>query len=630
MRGGFVEDDFPIIRNNPSLRAGGNLWGVFGQNYWHALGRDGLYRPLTVFSFGLDRLVWGEEATSGAPSPAGIHRTNLLLHVVATLLVRGVLKTRLSSGAAAWLGAALFAVHPVHTEAVVHLVGRAELLMAVFFLAAVYLHALNTATALGAGDGSDGGDAPCSLRPVPGRDRRAPPSTRAGAAFCYLAALLSKESGTALLAVLIADALLRRGGARPIAFVRQQLLALWPYALALGAYVLARGLVLGATLDPPRRFVLYIPGQFVAFSSPAPGEVAFTMIHAAAEYLLLLVAPFRLSADYSGFPHHLEVTPAVVLAAGTLLALAALAILALRRGESGPAYWYAWFLLTLLPVSNLIAISGVIMAERLLYLPSVAMCAMGGRGLAALGARHWLVGGVAVVAVVGGLALVTYRRAPIWNDPVVLFEDTVRHGRYHGHIALTGLAGEYARIIGTDPERERDLLAPALEAATRSVAASPNVQNLSHLAFLLERARRLEEALESWEHLRRSFPQHPAYRSEVSRLLDAVLAQPERRGDLARVIAIGGLSLDIGERSGDRSGVVWWTEALARLLDAWIATGEPSHPSEHGHLLGAVAVAERCRELARRNENTALAEQFESIRTRLLAQSSESSRNLSE
>jgi hypothetical protein len=95
-------------------------------------------------------------------------------------------------------------------------------------------------------------------------------------------------------------------------------------------------------------------------------------------------------------------------------------------------------------------------------------------------------------------------------------------------------------------------------------------------------------------------------------------------------MAIGGLSLEIGERSGDRRGVVWWTEALARLLDAWIATGRPSHPSERGRLLGAVAVAERCREAARRSGNTALVDRFESIRARLLAQASESPRSLSE
>lgn len=620
--GGFVEDDFPIIRNNPSLRADGNLWGVFSQNYWHSLGRDGLYRPLTVFSFGLDRMVWGAEPSSGSPSPAGIHRTNLLLHVLATLLVRSVLQVQLPSATGAWLGAALFAVHPIHTEAVVHLVGRAELLMAVFFLAAVCLNppnSLHSLHSLDSLDSHNAHDAPRTPQPPHGR---AGGTARTGAALCYLAALLSKESGIALIGVLIVGAWLRRGDARPGAFVRQQLAALWPYALALGVYVLARGFVLGATLDPPRPFVLYIPGQFVAFSDPAPGEVILTMLHAAGEYLLLLVAPFRLSADYSGFPHHLQVTPAVALSAGVLLVLAALAVLALRRGMSEPAYWYAWFLLTLLPVSNLVAISGVIMAERLLYLPSVAICAIGGWGLAVLGARQRLVAAVAVVAAVGGFTLLTYRRASIWNDPVALFEDTVWRGRYHGHIALTGLAGEYARIIATEPARERELLAPGLDAATRSVAASPNVQNLSHLAFLLERSGRLGEALENWEHLRRSAPENPMYHSEVSRLLDTILARPERRDDLAKVIAVGGLSLEIGQRSGDRNGVEWWTHALARALDAWTATASPSHPDDNARLAGAVAVVDRCREAASRSGNTALAAHFESIRTRLLAMSS--------
>jgi hypothetical protein len=597
MSGGFVEDDFPIVRNNPSLRAGGNPWSVFGQNYWHTLGRDGLYRPLTVFSFGLDRMIWGAEPATGAPAPAGSHRTNLLLHALATLLVHRVLHARLLSGHAAWLGAALFAVHPVHTEAVVHLVGRAELLMAVFFLAAVRLHA---------------------LRPprVHGWTMAA---ARAGGALCYLAALLSKENGIALIAVLVVGAWLDRGGTRPAAFARQQVAALWPYALALAVYVLARGIVLGATLDPPQPFVLYVPGQFVAFTDPAPGEVSLTMLHVAGEYLLLLVAPFRLSADYSGFPHHLQVTPAVVLSATVLVVLAAIVVVALRRGVAEPAYWYAWFFLTLLPVSNLFAISGVIMAERLLYLPSVAICALGGWGLAALSGRQRVAAAGAAVAIIGAFAILAYRRSPIWNDPVALFEDTVRHGRYHGHIALTGLAGEYARIIATEPEREHDLLAPALDAATRAVTASPSAQNLSHLAFLLERAGRLGEALENWEHLRRSAPDNPAYQAEVSRLLDTILARPERREDLVKIIAVGNLSLDLGLGSGDQRGVAWWTPALARALDAWAATANPSQPADSARLTRVAAIAERCGQIARGSGNTALADRFESIRARLLA-----------
>jgi hypothetical protein len=302
--------------------------------------------------------------------------------------------------------------------------------------------------------------------------------------------------------------------------------------------------------------------------------------------------------------------------------LAAIVVVALRRGVSEPAYWYAWFLLTLLPVSNLFAISGVIMAERLLYVPSVAICALGGWGLAALGSRHRFAAAGAAVAILGTFATVTYRRSPIWNDPVALFEDTVRHGRYHGHIALTGLAGEYARIIATEPERQRDLLAPALDAATRSVAASPSAQNLSHLAFLLERTGRLGEALENWEHLRRSAPNDAAYQAEVSRLLDTILARPERRDDLARIIAVGNLSLDLGQRSGDQRGVAWWTQALARALDAWTATANPSQPADNARLTRVAAIAQRCGEIARGSGNTALAAHFESIRTRLLAMSS--------
>ena len=87
------------------------------------------YRPLTVFTFRLNYLVHELH-------PLGYHLTNVLLHAGVTLLYHHLCGTLLS-GAAAALAALLFAVHPVHTEAVTGVVGRAELLASVFFLTAL-------------------------------------------------------------------------------------------------------------------------------------------------------------------------------------------------------------------------------------------------------------------------------------------------------------------------------------------------------------------------------------------------------------------------------------------------------------------------------------------------------------
>ena len=89
------------------------------------------YRPITVLTFRLNYLVHELQ-------PLGYHLVNVILHAAVTLLYHQLCNKLLSALPAA--GAALlFAVHPVHTEAVTGVVGRAELLASVFFLL-VFLH----------------------------------------------------------------------------------------------------------------------------------------------------------------------------------------------------------------------------------------------------------------------------------------------------------------------------------------------------------------------------------------------------------------------------------------------------------------------------------------------------------
>src|SRR5690606_17365331 len=89
--------------------------GVFG---------DTLYRPLTMWSFRANIVLWGDEE----PDPRAFHMVNLALHGLAGAGV-ALLAWRLTGrGWAAWLAGALFATHPLHAEAVATAYGRSELL----------------------------------------------------------------------------------------------------------------------------------------------------------------------------------------------------------------------------------------------------------------------------------------------------------------------------------------------------------------------------------------------------------------------------------------------------------------------------------------------------------------------
>ncbi|MGH9868357.1 MAG: hypothetical protein ACREAA_09365, partial [Candidatus Polarisedimenticolia bacterium] len=133
---GFVFDDLDVIVRNP-LVAGeqaGDLARTFSTHYWHHVRDYGnLYRPLTILSYAANHAVSGLE-------PWSYHAVNLALHALASALVVVLaVALGLPVGAAAAAGL-LFAAHPVHTEAVAGVVGRAELLAACAVLGAWCLH----------------------------------------------------------------------------------------------------------------------------------------------------------------------------------------------------------------------------------------------------------------------------------------------------------------------------------------------------------------------------------------------------------------------------------------------------------------------------------------------------------
>ncbi|HKN47222.1 MAG TPA: hypothetical protein VJ144_04540, partial [Candidatus Polarisedimenticolia bacterium] len=128
---GFIHDDHRIIEQNGLIRGMGHLREIVAQGYW-SVGSGSvpiLYRPVTILSFALNYAAWGLR-------PFGYRLVDLLLHALVSLLVLGLARRifgrcpgrrRLDPALAAAL---LFAAHPVHTEVLGEVVGRAEILAA--------------------------------------------------------------------------------------------------------------------------------------------------------------------------------------------------------------------------------------------------------------------------------------------------------------------------------------------------------------------------------------------------------------------------------------------------------------------------------------------------------------------
>src|SRR2546428_3103030 len=123
----FAMDDLYVIVFNPLVHSASGIWRAFGAPYWPPDYGGKMYRPLVVATFGLDRLADGS---------AWFHAVNVLCHGAAAV-VAAALARRWAGARGALVAGVVFAVHPVHVEAVANVVGRAEPLAQLLTMPAV-------------------------------------------------------------------------------------------------------------------------------------------------------------------------------------------------------------------------------------------------------------------------------------------------------------------------------------------------------------------------------------------------------------------------------------------------------------------------------------------------------------
>jgi tetratricopeptide (TPR) repeat protein len=387
----FVYDDINIAARNPAAQDPADLGAIFGSHYWSHVEEGGnLYRPLTIWSFALNHRL-------GEGGAAGYHAVNAALHgLTGGLLVLVAAALGLGSGGAFAAGL-IFVFHPVHVEAVAPVVGRSELLAALFVLGAWLCHLSAPRAAAGRAWILGG-----------------------GAALLFGAGLLSKEHAAVLPALILAGDLVGTGGLR----WRPVLRTLLPMALVGGAILAVRlSLLPGLGADDPLGSV---------FAGIDPMTRIMTATGVLGRYLWLLIFPAALSADYSYHQIPLitsPLAPLFLISALLHAALLAAGIVLLRRGRiSGLAIMA--YLLAIFPVSNLAFSVGTVMGERLLYLPSAGFCILLPALYAGIAGRRSsrslhraTAAGLAVLCALYGARVLA--RNLDWKDQHTLFSATV-------------------------------------------------------------------------------------------------------------------------------------------------------------------------------------------------------------
>ena len=438
----FVYDDYHTVVANTSIQRVTNV---------RAIVLHDITRPIVNVSYAVDRAVWG-------PRPLGFHVTNVLLHMLNVVLLFR-LAWRLAEHRArqplvmAGAAAALFAAHPMMSEAVGYISGRSEVLCTTWFLLALLS---GRRWILGGGTW-----------------------WAALTVGLWCAALATKETAAMFPFVFLACDWIAMGSApeRQRRFMRLH--------LPLMAVAVAAGIV-----------------RLIVLRFEYPGSVAIHWRYVLLEfdvlrrYVWLLVRPVGQSLFH-------EVTPVNGLfEARALFAIAAAALMVavawkLRRAGQIASFGIAWFLLALVPSAALAVLDqGEPMAEHRVYLASCGLFLAAGAGVGRLDA--WLAGasnrtrwvaGAAMALVVVSFSAQTMLRNAVWADPVALWQESVDLAPAHYRPRL--LLGEALKDAGRREE--------AIEQYKTAINLRPaELDGYLKLGVCLAEMGRIEEARQSF------------------------------------------------------------------------------------------------------------------------------------
>jgi protein O-mannosyl-transferase len=392
LRNGFVYDDIDQVLVNPYIRNFHHMREIFTSSVWSFMGdfrgSTNYYRPVMSLGYLFCYRLFG-------PHALGFHLANLLANVGVVFLVFLVTLRMFRSPAVAMATACIFALHPIHSEAVDWIAAVTELELALFYLLTFWFFLASARTA---GKSS----APLQM----------------AMAGSFALALLSKEQALTLTVVAgLYEHFFRedRTETTPVQKFRRYG-ALW---LLAALYLVLR--------------VRYLGGFAPSLDRPEFGteELVISALALIGRYFWKLVWPVELCAYYL-FPTDPAALFPWALGGVAALAICVLAFVTLRKSNRQAAFGVVWLLATLGPVLNVRWMTSNPFAERYLYLASVGFCWMVGwtgitwwNSLSARGSR-WrgaLPLAAGLIATLSVYRIVTRNRD--WRDNLTFYTATL-------------------------------------------------------------------------------------------------------------------------------------------------------------------------------------------------------------
>ncbi len=480
---GFVYDNESAILEDTRVHQANvdNVHRILTEGYWENQPTTDLYRPLTTLSYLLNYAVLGN-----GTNPAGYHWVNLVLHAANVALVYALGILTFGDPVLALALAAIWGLHPLLTEGVTNIVGRADLLAALGILAGLLCHVRATA-----GDGW----------------RKA--GWLMALALSQTVGLFSKENGVVLPALMLSYDLI--WSARSV--WRRRILSYAVLALPLAAFFVLRSQL---------HMHLEVPFQKNPLVGAAFWPARWTAVKIIGRFLWLFVWPARLSADYSYNSVPLfqwplagweDLQALIVLA----LCIAGIALAIRLRRENKPlCFFVLFFFIALAPTANLFILIGSAMSERFMYLPAIGLAGCAVVLIGALARRYpqpvfrkalWATAVILCLA----LGARTYARNFDWHDEATLWT-SVTNVNPNDALAHLNLGSALLQIPGRAPDAIREY--------QRAAQIYPNYADAhNNLGAILLQAGRTTEAVAEYQTAVRLDPDYPDAHSNLGSAL---------------------------------------------------------------------------------------------------------------
>lgn len=418
----YALDDYPAIVANEIVRSGYHrLPELLTKPYYYGStqysGDDQLFRPLTLFSYATDMALYGHHAPF-------MHFTNVLLYAFCILAVF-ILMRRLFGESPPWIAlwiALFFAVHPVHVEVVANIKSRDEILSLLFGLLLTLI---------------------CVFRYLDMQQKR----YMILGLLSFFTGVFSKENALTVVAILPLTLFFFTSEK-----MKRLVLITLPFIGIAGLYLIARELSL-AHYSHDKEALMHVLTQGAKLGTHWGAMAFYYMIR----YLKLLFWPHPLVWDY-GFnqiPHQTFQSPWVVLSIALHLILLGLALFQLKK-KSLFSYVILFYFAALSVYVHVTVRTGASMAERFLFMPSLAFCMLLGWGIVTLfrtlksqELRNAFV--CITLLMLLACAAKTVKQNIVWKNTLTVSQAAV-HVHPHSWKSHSSLAGAYLERIKVEPD----------------------------------------------------------------------------------------------------------------------------------------------------------------------------------